>query len=70
MRILLEPCLSNPIWQPLKCAHYANVITASEYASGMHRGTDRVITPSVKLGEGGFGTRPHGRAGTQTHAQD
>ena len=42
-------------------AHYVNVITASGYASGMHRGyasgrsrgTDRVVTLSVKPGEGG-----------------
>ena len=33
-------------------ARYVNVITASGYESGMHRGTYQVITLSVKLGEG------------------
>ena len=40
-------------------ADYANVITASGYALGMHRGmhlgTNQVIALSVKLGETGFG---------------
>ena len=29
------------------------------YGSGMHWGTDQVITLSVELGEGGFGVRQH-----------
>ena len=55
-------------------ACYVNVITASgsasRYASAMRRvyigcesgvdwGSDQVITLSAKLGEGGFGARPH-----------
>ena len=35
-------------------SRYVNVITASGYASGIHRGTHRLILPSVKLGEGGL----------------
>ena len=43
---------------------YVNVITASGYASGMNRiciGYDSSSHHpfSVKLGEGGFGARPH-----------
>ena len=38
---------------------YRSVITASGYASGMNRGTDQVITPSVELGEGDFGANPN-----------
>ena len=40
---------------------YTNLITASGYASGMHRGTDQVITLYVQIGEGGFGARPYWR---------
>ena len=38
-------------------ARYINVIAASGYALGMHRGTHQVITLSVKLG-GGFWRTP------------
>ena len=45
-------------------ARYINEITASGSASGsasgMHWGTDQVITLSVKLGEGVFGAHPYG----------
>ena len=39
-------------------ARYANAITASGYATGVHRGTHPVIALSVKLGEGGGGRTP------------
>ena len=57
-------------------SHYISVIAASGYASGMHRvrlgyesgmkrGTDRVISLSVALGEGVSGARPCVASGLQ-----
>ena len=44
--------------------HRACIGVCVGYESGMHRGTDQVVTLSVELGEGGFSAGPYTRVST------